>query len=115
MRPSHSPSIAHCKQAAHSLQPCCSQLTQSPGAQLKLRAASEPLPLKFGAKSPSGAEEGTREEALPLKMSLKTRSFSRDLTMSSDLTAEDLGITTASLPRPGLPSPARPGRRRDEV
>ena len=83
--------------------------------QLKLNAPSDPVALKAGHKTPSGAEEGAREELLPLKHSLKTRSFSRDLTMSSDLAAEDMGIATASLPRPGLPSPARPARRKDEA
>ena len=40
---------------------------------------------------------------MPLKNTLKTRSFSRDLTMSSDLAAEDMGIATTSLPRTSPP------------
>ena len=95
----------------HQQQGACSPLTRCPCVQLKLKAAGmEPQPLQKGQKSGSGLEDGT-SEAMPLKMSLKTRSFSRDLTMSSDLAAEDMGIATTSLPRPGIPSPPRLPKR----
>ena len=77
--------------------------------QLKLKAAASLPAQQLQQKTPSGAEEGL--EAQPLKLSMKTRSFSRDLTMSSDLASEDLGIASHALPRPGLPSPLRTPRK----
>ena len=77
--------------------------------QLKLKAAAAGPGAPLQQKLLADAEEG--QEAQPLKLALKTRSFSRDLTMSSDLASEDLGIATPALPRPGLPSPLRAPRK----
>ena len=96
------------------LSPSC-DTGSSPGVrrcvcvQLKLKAAAAGPPSPLQQKTLSSAEEG--QEAQPLKLSLKTRSFSRDLTMSSDLASEDLGIAVPPLPRPGLPSPLRVPRK----